>query len=1316
MTIAISWPPIGGVPYLIPQTGETNWGALTNFLVALASAQSTTAQKIAARVATASPVTVTSATDCAILVNLTVPGPTIVNLPPGVQGQYFNISDAKGDAGTNNITIVPNGAQTINGDPSFIINANDDAVTVLFDVSTQNWKVTTQILSFSPGSVARAAIQAGAPGYVVINNPVGGLLSEEQFLDPLRGGLGVDASLFTGVVKALGGVFSASTLVNADVDAAAGIDATKLSTGIVNNTEFDRLNELGILYSTTKVTGGVGSVNGGNPALFDLTAGTGKIPDYSGTPATPTITALSWSAFTAQTLTNLATADITYVSISPLGALVQSTTFPTPAEQRTNIFLARINHSNRVSISFIDNIGNNSQSLGNQWCDLVDALGAFNVSGNTIASNGANLTFQKSAGMLFSRYYQQVSTPTNPHVVSIASAAPVTFAYRTQLGGTTGNVTDVDPTNYDVGGVVTLVPGGGATSTIQRVFLFPSGNVRIQYGQNIYANLADAIAAISTDTFVIASSISGFAVLIGYIVVQKNCVSLAAATARLIPAARFDAGGGGGSIATTTLQAAYINSVQPQITLNATQGALQIRDASAPLGTELFQVQSNTGATTFFSVSVAGISGSNFPTANRVMVTDASSKIGQSSITTTEVGFLSGTTGVTGTGSLVRSSGAAVTLFDFDGSTASNTSRLTVPKNTYANLLALTRKEGTILYATDLDVLLADDGITLTPIGSSSSTGVLNIIDNPSAASATTGWTAAANYTNTRDTSNSPLAGVIDTCFAMSTTTASAESSTSGVYAATQLNPAALRNTKLQVSVFANIPATSLGVWRLSVYNASGTRMSLSSDSSSVTTLPGGFNGQFVCTFDADSSASYTASLTQTTRSSANTLYITNITIGPGITAQGAAVSDWVSYTPTGSWSSNTTYTGFYKRDGSDLLLNVQVATSGAPTAASLTVNLPSGLTINTSALVNSTAGNRPNLGMGNVFDGTTEGYTVQVTYNSTTSVAIFALGSGGTYSDTDAVSQTVPITFGASDGVTFNARVPIAEWTGNGTVNLGQGAQVQIFSSTTGTWDAAAAAGNTVAGLSPITGALGANRNKVVRLPYAPQSINDIKIIFLPTGYSVPIPIELYGGYVGLSATDFGARVTAISGTDVTVTFYRYHFQGATYNTLPGVDWVAGDGAWGLMVANPSAPVGFGLAGTDGSSGLVAPYSAAGVIASGTYTPTITNGTNVSSTTTQICNYTRVGAIVTVYFNVSVTTTAAANTASDFDISLPIASNLSLGTDLSGSGARNAASGTATGAALVSANTVNDRATVIFNSTVTTSNSLLGSFGYIIK
>lgn len=76
------------------------------------------------------------------------------------------------------------------------------------------------------------------------------------------------------------------------------------------------------------------------------------------------------------------------------------------------------------------------------------------------------------------------------------------------------------------------------------------------------------------------------------------------------------------------------------------------------------------------------------------------------------------TSGVHGvTGSVVGTSDTqTLTSKDYDGGTASNTSRLTLPSDTKANLDLLTRKEATLVYATDDDTVYADDGSTLNAI------------------------------------------------------------------------------------------------------------------------------------------------------------------------------------------------------------------------------------------------------------------------------------------------------------------------------------------------------------------------------------------------------------------------------------------------------------------------------------------------------------------------------------------------------------------------------------------------------------------------
>ncbi len=58
-----------------------------------------------------------------------------------------------------------------------------------------------------------------------------------------------------------------------------------------------------------------------------------------------------------------------------------------------------------------------------------------------------------------------------------------------------------------------------------------------------------------------------------------------------------------------------------------------------------------------------------------------------------------------------------ITNKDIDGGTAANNRRVTLPADTLANLNALTRKAGTVVYGTDTQVFYGDNGTTLNPIG-----------------------------------------------------------------------------------------------------------------------------------------------------------------------------------------------------------------------------------------------------------------------------------------------------------------------------------------------------------------------------------------------------------------------------------------------------------------------------------------------------------------------------------------------------------------------------------------------------------------------
>lgn len=137
------------------------------------------------------------------------------------------------------------------------------------------------------------------------------------------------------------------------------------------------------------------------------------------------------------------------------------------------------------------------------------------------------------------------------------------------------------------------------------------------------------------------------------------------------------------------------------------------------------------------------------------------------------------------------------------------------------------------------------------------------------------------------------------------------------------------------------------------------------------------------------------------------------------------SLSDWKSYTPTGSWVTNTTYTGFWRRVGDSIEVSAMVTTSGAPTAAQLTFGLPSGLVIDTAKLPAQDDGVVPYVGEGQAYDDGVATYQCQVAISSGGSPTTVAVRTSA-----GNLSSTNPFTFGAGDKVSVKFKAPISGWT----------------------------------------------------------------------------------------------------------------------------------------------------------------------------------------------------------------------------------------------------------------------------------------------
>jgi hypothetical protein len=173
-----------------------------------------------------------------------------------------------------------------------------------------------------------------------------------------------------------------------------------------------------------------------------------------------------------------------------------------------------------------------------------------------------------------------------------------------------------------------------------------------------------------------------------------------------------------------------------------------------------------------------------------------------------------------------------------------------------------------------------------------------------------------------------------------------------------------------------------------------------------------------------------------TTTAAAYTIRFDNWNLGPQAKLYGSPVTDWVSYTPTGTWSTNTTYTGKYRRVGDSAEFEIQVAVTGAPTSADLNVNLPSGMSIDTAKLVAGSAtqgaGTVDNAvyGVGSALVAGAR-YRVSVALVSATAVRprTGADAGSGFQADNTTITQASPATWASGNTVIFNFKVPIVGW-----------------------------------------------------------------------------------------------------------------------------------------------------------------------------------------------------------------------------------------------------------------------------------------------
>ena len=205
----------------------------------------------------------------------------------------------------------------------------------------------------------------------------------------------------------------------------------------------------------------------------------------------------------------------------------------------------------------------------------------------------------------------------------------------------------------------------------------------------------------------------------------------------------------------------------------------------------------------------------------------------------------------------------------------------------------------------------------------------------------------------------------------------------------------------------------------------------------------GANNFQFKGTFQTNSNSTSYRLILHVATANANatgwTYKFDQVFVGALPVCYGAAVTDWVSYTPTlfggtnGSTFTNNTTNGEWRRVGSNLEISIRTNFTGAPGTGTggFSWTLPTGLVIDTARLplVSNTFAA---LGNGNFAkNSTTNAHTIitpmytpfDTTINQTTSVVCYYQGG------ITLLSPTNLVTVASGDDIAFTATVPIVGW-----------------------------------------------------------------------------------------------------------------------------------------------------------------------------------------------------------------------------------------------------------------------------------------------
>lgn len=321
---------------------------------------------------------------------------------------------------------------------------------------------------------------------------------------------------------------------------------------------------------------------------FQISAGSGVIVDNVTDSNEPRKDEVIWGNITNISLTNIATSVATVIMLDNLGNVIQFPLQSPPSQndKRNKILLGVVAHSDRATVTNFFNGPIHITSPINQLEDLSSSIGPFSVEGNQVLPIAGTAELLKTGGKSYyygGNFQINESSPSvlpTPETSGSTTASEIGFATGADIFGLSGF--SIDTENYDPSGLGVVTEMNNNKFSAHRIWHIPLNNILVfQYGQEQYNSLNLAVGGFSTEAFIKPPGLSLGAYIISVVITKKGETDLSDTdTTKLIQQGPFGGeGGGGGSIA-DTLQTAYLNSEQPEITTDNVRGSVDFRVGS----------------------------------------------------------------------------------------------------------------------------------------------------------------------------------------------------------------------------------------------------------------------------------------------------------------------------------------------------------------------------------------------------------------------------------------------------------------------------------------------------------------------------------------------------------------------------------------------------------------------------------------------------------------------------------------------------------------------------------------------------------------